>query len=249
MPRTKALHRYEQRVKDYDTDIEMTELLVKVFLSMRNDNRSLSEAMGGGTSYKILSKRTNTLNSRRIVGYHLRNTVYTSFIKDLFEDFSEYLATTLAKASLTNIDAARFTGESKIDLKASEILSAGSWENVTQLVSDKIFRSIENEKSTQKLIEKVDGKLGLDLDTNILENAMPYLDTRHILVHRDGKADAEFIQKYPQISLDTHGYIKINKTLITEAKKYVSQLAVHIDSKIIAAGFARAQDIAGAINQ
>lgn len=241
----KALHRFTQRLIAYETDLEIADLLVRDFLAGAADDRSLCQAIGGRANlYPRLHACRNTAQARKIVGLHLKRTLHVAFIKELYEDFSEFLSTSLSRAALAGIDAARFAGEARLDLHAKEILQAGSWDAVIRLISDKIFRALENERNTRMLINKMSVRVGLRLEDQPLNDAMPYLDARHILVHRDGKPDEIYTRSYPDISI-VKGEINLNFEFVSRARNAVLALAEHIDVKMVEAGLVRQQDMAG----
>lgn len=246
MPNSKALHRFLNRIAYYTIDIELTDLLVDGFKTLPNTNDRMSEAFGGQLGrYERLDNRANTQNSRKLVGNHLRKTINTAYIKELHEDFSEFLATSMSRAALAGVDPARFTGEIHLEIPAKELLKIGNWDSIAVEISDKIFRTLENEKSTKSLISKICNRLGLNLPENLLDNAMPYLDARHILVHRDGMVDEKYKKDYPAIQ-SKDGKLLVNYAFTKRATFHVTALAKHIDDELIGKGFVRQQDMIGA---
>lgn len=245
MPTSKALQRFQDRVRAFSEDLELSDLLVKQLRNLHDSDESICEALEGQSDrHERLNARRNTAASRVVISNHFRRTIQSAFIKDLHEDFSEYLATSLGRAALTGIDPNRYTGEVKIDIKASELLAAGSWEAVVSLISSKIFRALENEKSTRKLIKKISDRVGLQLDDTILDAAMPHLDARHVLVHADGTADETYKTAYPNIELNDDK-LSINFSFVTQAKDAVQNLACHIDGKLLNKGLVPAEFISG----
>ncbi len=242
---TKAYRRFVQRIDYYGTDLELCDLLVRQFFALPNSEVSLAQALDSTDErHPFLSRRQNNKRSRAICGMHLKHTLHVAFVKDLFEDFSEFLSDTMTKAALRGIDPARFVGEVKLDIHASDFLAAGNWDAAVRLVSDAIFRKLENERNTRDLIRKASVRLGLQIDQAILDSAMPYLDARHMLVHRDGGTDEQYRNDYPAIALNNNK-ITVDYPFVAEAKRTVSALALDIDNRILAAGLVRQQDIAG----
>lgn len=242
---SKAYHRFLQRLIAYEADLELTDVLIRNFVQIQSDDRTVCQIMGGNADFHTrLQACPNTDQARKILGSHLKTSIYTSFIKELYEDFSEFIATSLSRAALAGVDPARFAGEVKLDIHAREILQAGSWEAVIRLISDKIFRALENERNTRVLINKMSARVGLQLDETMLGAAMPYLDARHILVHRDGRPDAFYIQAYPNIAR-VKGAIVMNHEFVGRARDSVKALAEHIDARMIGTNLVRQQDMAG----
>lgn len=242
---TKAIRRFEQRVDYYGTDLELCDLLVRAFARRANSEDNLAVDLGSDADrHPILGRRRNTRASRGICGNHLKSTLAIAFIKDLYEDFSEYLATIMTNAAMKGINPARFVGNVKLDLHATDILSAGNWDGAVRAISDAIFRKLENERNTRDLVRKASERLGLNVEQAVLDAAMPYLDARHILVHRDGKTDEKYRNDYPTIPLRNDKLV-VDFALVSNAKIAVSALAREIDDKLIAADLVRAKDLDG----
>lgn len=245
MATSKALQRFQDRLRSFSEDLELSDLLVKQLRGLTDSDQSLCEALAGQPDrHERLHARRNTAASRGIVSNHFRRTIQSAFVKDLHEDFSDYLATSLGRAALTGIDPNRYTGEVKIDIKASELLAAGSWEAVVSLISAKIFRALENEKSTRRLIKKISDRVGLALEDAILDAAMPYLDARHVLVHADGKPDEIYKASYPDIEINEDKLV-INYAFVASATTAVQSLASHIDGELLGKGLVPDEFIAG----
>jgi len=242
---TKAYHRFIQRIEYYGADLELCDLLVRRFFAVPNSQATLAEALDSANDrHPYLGRRVNAQRSRLICGNHLKHTLHVAFIKDLFEDFSAFLAETMTKAALRGIDPGRFVGDVRLDIHASEILAAGNWDAAVRLVSDAIFRKLENERNSRDLIRKASVRLGLQIDQAALDAAMPYLDARHILVHRDGVTDEQYRHDYPQIGLGGMKLV-VDYPFVSEAKRTVTALALDIDDKIVAADLVRRQDLSG----
>jgi len=242
---TKALHRFTQRIRYYESDVELCDLLVESFIKSPNTATNIADNLGGSVdTHSVLTSRDNTRASRNTCGNHLRATMATAYIKDLYEDFAEFIADTMSKAAMKGVNPAIFIGDVSINVQAKDILATSSWEGTVNLISSEIFRKLENERSTKDLVRKASTRLGLNIDNGLLDAAMPYFDTRHILVHRDGKTDERFRNDHPDIRLRARKIV-VDLALAKSAKTAVAALAYDIDTKIIAADLVRPQDISG----
>ena len=243
--KTKVLHRFEQRIRYYDSDIELCDLLVESYLKDANSDENIAVAQGATVeSHPVLAARQNNRASRNTTGNHLKSTVGAAYIKDLFEDFTDYISDVMTKAAIKGISPGQFVGDVKLEMSARDILSAGSWDEVVSNISREIFRKLENEKSTRDLINKASVRLGLNVDKTLLSEAMPYLDARHILVHRDGKTDEKYRKTYSTVRL-RDGKIVTDLVFAKKARIAVKALAADIDAKIIDADLIRQQDLSG----
>jgi hypothetical protein len=240
---TKAYHRFKQRCDYYDCDLELLDILVNQFRAIPNTNQNLAVALGSTkANYQILGRRRNTQQSRNVVGGHLKSIFIAGFIKDIYEDFEEFVAETMVRAAQKGIDAARFVGSYKLDIDAKFLLDAGDWDTIVRKISNEIFRKLENERSTIKVINGAINRLGLTIPALTIDSALPFLECRHLLVHQDGKADAAFRAKYPTVRVAT-GKIVLSRQFATDAKKAIDDLAKAIDDEIIARGLVRPEDM------
>lgn len=243
--KTKSFKRLTDRFLYYDTGIEVTTLLIEKFRVMANSDANLAVALGGNnTDHPNLAKRQNVRKSRNVVGGHLRNMIFGGILKDIYEDFVEYVKETFEEAAQKGIDPARFLSNTKIDLTAKEVLTAGNWEETVKIISEKVFRKIENKKNTQLLIESARDHLNLDVPDALIHAAMPYLGARHILVHRNGIPDDEYLVAYPTVRL-LRGKILVDSELITEARTAIMELAKRINDQVIAQELVRPSAMAG----
>ncbi len=242
---TKVHQRFVARIAAYETDLELANVLINQFINATKDsNETVAAAIGANAiSHPKLNGRVNSKTSRKIVGIHLKRTVYGSFVKDAYEDFGEYLTSIVALAAHTGMDPARLIGDLKVDLKVADLLATGSWNEMVKKISETIFRSLENERSTIKLIDKIDGRLGLKLLPKKIADAMPYLDARHIIVHRDGRPDTVYRTKYPAIGIATDARIKLDFNFINNARTSICALARHIDDQVIAKNLCKQTEI------
>ena len=87
------------------------------------------------------------------------------------------------------------------------------------------------------MIKKTIKKLDLEVDLNIVEQAIPYLEIRHIYVHSDGVPKQEFLEKYPYIKLDKKGRIGLSRDLLQKTRTKITTLLQCIDNSMIAKGF------------
>lgn len=233
--RTKALHAFESKMHYFDDDIELIDVLrlgvVAGDLTDKNSNHVLKNIAPEKHSH--LSRRQNSDGSRKLIMTHLRATVYSAYIKDIYEEVTDYLRTILELAAEKGFEAGRLIGEHNFKIDAKDVLAAGSWGYVTQKIADSVFQALESEKSTLKLLEKFASKLGLEVDRSLIENALPYLEVRHLLVHADGKASDDYKKKYPDIRLKGER-VFINYVFLTRMRAAVKTMMEAFDREIIA---------------
>ena len=233
--RTEAYHSFESKLFYFNDDIDLIEVIRLSILNGDLTDKASKFPIKNidPTKHLHIVRRRNSNGSRELLVNHLRQTVYSSYVKDIYEEVTQYLKTILEKAAENGFDGGRLIGEHSTKLDAKLILAAGTWGNIARIITDSVFQSLEAEKSTLKLIEKISTKLALGVDGNLIKNALPYLEVRHFLVHVDGKIPTEFKKDNPQIQIKD-GHVKLDYKFVSEFRDAIKKLIKEFDEKVIA---------------
>lgn len=232
---SKGYKRFKNRLDYFRTDNEVAEIILLNKELLKGHDTIFNKV--DNINHPLLSKRGNNANSRGLVVKHLRKTVYVAFIKDMYEEVTEYIRYILQEGAMNGADTHRLVGEHNINMKANDILSKSTKKEIIQSIMDQIFQQLENERSTITLISKIKNKLGLSVNQEIIDKALPFLEIRHIFVHSDGKPNGDFQIKYPDIKLDEHGRIQLNSSFAHEAYTAINNLLIAIDDEMIAKNY------------
>jgi hypothetical protein len=242
--RTKAYHAFEQKLNYFNDDIELIDILrnsvLKGDLSDNTSTHVLKRV--DSTKHSHIARRKNSDGGRELVMNHLRSTVYSSFIKDVYEEVTQYLRTIIEKSCMNGFNSGRIIGEHSFKADAKTILGLGNWDNVCRMVSDSVFQSLEAERSTLSLLQKVTAKLGLNVADTHIKAALPYLEIRHFLVHTDGKVSTEYIKNYPNIKTDKKGHIVLDYQFILNMRTSVKSLIAEYDKEVINKALLKTED-------
>ena len=229
--KSKGYQRFYSRLDYFRLDREVVDILVKNKEMLAGVDKIFLGVTASG--HPLLNARENTEYSRTIVVKHLKNSVYVAFIKEIYEEVTEYIRYILRQAALNGADTNRLLGEHNVSMKANEILSKGSKEEIVQLITDQMFQQLENERSTMTLIQKIKNKLGLNIDQNTIDTALPYLECRHVFVHNDGKPTAEFLARHTFVRTDAKGRINLTAEFLTKAFNAVNRLLLTVDREML----------------
>lgn len=245
MGQSKFLIRFLNRAARFDADIEFVDVVARAVKNghLHTQKDKTIFALVQPSRHPRLAKHKASDHNRGLVVSHLKRTVYAAYIKDLYEDLSEYAASLLGSAAKRGLDPGRLIGEHKITLDANELLRCGSWDAVVGLVSQNLFRRLENERSTKKLLDALDKKLALGADTGLVAAALPYLDARHLLVHADGIVDTEFVQSHPSFGAVAGEQLDVGWQLVSAARRHIVALVKHYDTQALSAGVVFSEDV------
>jgi len=241
--RSKAYHAFIQKLSYFDDDLELMDVLYKAVIDGDLTDHASEYVLKHVNSsiHKHIARRKNSDGGRKNIINHLRSTLYSSYVKDIYEEITHYLRTILTQASNNGFDSGRLIGEHSFKIDAKTVLEKGGWNQVCQMVSESVFQSLEAEKSTLKLLEKMANKLALNIDHQLIESALPYLEARHFLVHTDGKATQEFISANPQIPIK-NGYVLLNLRFISGLRESVKALVAEYDREVISQNLLKSID-------
>lgn len=232
--KSKAFHAFQQKLIYFEDDLELVDVLkinIKKGELTDTDSPFVLKYVDN-TMHSHIARRKNSDVTRMQIINHLRATLYSAYVKDVYEELTEYLRTILKQASENGIDAGRVIGEHSFKIDAKTVLEARNWESIARLIADSIFQTLESEKSTLKLIEKVSNKLALGVNKQLIEDAIPYLEVRHFLVHTDGKVNEQFKRNYPHIKLSKNK-VSLTSDFIKDLKQKVTALLEDFDREVI----------------
>lgn len=233
--KTKIYHSFQQKLYYFDDDIELIDVIRKCVLAGDLTDEDSSHILKNvdPNIHTHIKRRRNSNGSRKNTINHLRSSIYSSYIKDLYEEVTHYFRSILRQASINGFDSGRLIGDHQFKVNARSVLELENWENVCKMVSDTVFQSLENERSTLNLLKKTATKLGLEIADQLINNALPFLEIRHILVHSDGKPTSDFSQKYPHIRRRSNGYLLLDYRLICDTREAIKALIEAYDSEVV----------------
>jgi len=234
--KTKSHVRFFSRAAHLDADLELADVF-KIAI----DEGALSANPGeyifdniNAQDHPRLAGRVSTPHSRRLVANHLKATLCASFLKDIYEDMTQYFLEILEAAARHGLDPNRLIGRHKVTFEANEILGAGSWPKVVHLISLSVFRRLEGERSTKSLLQNMNDKLGLNVAQATIDASLPYFEIRHLLVHADGKADKKFCDAFPDFGATVGQKIPLDNGILRDARAAIFGLINEFDQTIVA---------------
>lgn len=178
-------------------------------------------------------------------GIDVKRTFSTSRIKvneqaiiELFAAFSDYIRDVIREVETSDSKKAvlDLVDVKESSLSFAEILDLESYENVLDRMANNIFRRFAQEKSSTKKMKKVLHVLNMKLPEQLLNDALLYLDVRHLIIHNNSKADTEFVNRNKKnlIKIGGNGKIAINYALSSAAIEKTMELCKAFDDAIIA---------------
>lgn len=229
---SKGFHRLSNRLNDFMCDYEFA----RIVFSCKNliSGTDTLFKFFDDEKYPELAKHDNTDQARKIIINHLQSTLAVTFIKDSYEEVTEYLHYILNMGARSGlVKPERISDSVKVSLTDNDILATSSHEEVINLVTKQIYQNIENEKSTIGLVEKICKRLGINVEQQTIDEAIKYLEMRHIFVHEDGKPNKKFKERYQDIRLNQKGRIKLTDIDLHDVRDKIIALISKLDMEMV----------------
>lgn len=229
-PSSKGYRRFNTRMLKFREDLELADIVVKGKELLAAEKMIFANV--DKAQHPAMAKRKSTANSRDLVVRHLQNTCFESFMKDLYEETTEYIHYIMTQAIESGADINKMKDRDSIAVSIDSILSLSSYEEIVKELKETILNSI-TQRSTLYLLSNINAKLALTIDNNLVNEALPYLECRHYLVHSDGVFSKEFLKKYPHFHHRIGNKIQVDASLIGSAFEKVNNLLQAIDKEVI----------------
>lgn len=230
--KSKGFHRLVNRLDDFMCDYEFAQVINKSKELLKSDILVFVNVKEN--EHPTLFKHPTTTNARSIVTRHLQSTIAVSFIKEAYEEVTEYIKYILYMGAKSGkVKPERISDSVKVAINANRLLSTSTHDEVIQMVVREIYQELERERSTIELIKKTCSRLDLNIDKELINQAIKYLDIRHIFVHEDGKPNKDFRKKFPEIKLNNKGRINLAILNLHNVKETILKLFKAIDDEMV----------------
>ena len=219
------------------SDLALT-LANKKAISLAGNGKKVAEVLGGSLD---THRQLNIPNEKKDISRTFitsRNKLHEQGIIELYSEFSNYVACVIAE--IEHKQPQRFLSilseNSENGIKYKEIIRIGNYNALIDEMAKRVFRTLENKRSTKDLLNVFIKNTKVDVADELLERALVYLEIRHLIIHNNTKADAKF-NRMPQhdiVSINkSNQKITLNFTVTNEAINVIYRLCKTIDDELI----------------
>ena len=229
--KTKAYVAFLSKAITYERDIEILDVL---------SHKSLRKTDVDKKKHSKIAKLSMTKNEVSLRISHLKSTLYEGLVKNAYEIMMWYFRDIVDSLLRNGVDPVRVADKNLQPMPIAEIIKAGSWNSLCNIIASKIVRELENFRDTQKSVEELAKRLSITIDSKCLDDAKPYFEIRHLLVHNNGNPDAKFKREYPSFIEDEQ--IKLRCPDVKSALQAIRKFVDEFDKKIIAKAILSQED-------
>lgn len=245
MANTKSWQVFFSRIASMKQSFQLSDLSLtmaqKHCVKHKDNGKTIAETLNGSLDTHRQLNTPNTLVDINRTFITNRNRLNQQALIELYKAFSYYIKSIIHELSMQ--DPMKMQGLlcSKGDRNVSypDIIKLGSYDAIITDMSKRVFRSLERLQSTPELLDKLIELTGIIIDDSLKEDALLYLELRHLIIHNNAKADDKYIilNQKKLVSINDHTKkISFNYTLSNTAMNVVYQLCKKIDDELIRLG-------------
>ncbi|MCF7861583.1 hypothetical protein K9M79_05035 [Candidatus Woesearchaeota archaeon] len=232
---SKSFQKFRSRVDYINQHLQIIDVSLRKTSQLLNKSKMKSETI---VEFLNLDKNLYNMlnhpisNKANLFRYsRSRNNQYAMI--ELYKAFTCYLKDLLAE--FFENDPIKIAGKAQNShLSFFQIVELGSYEKISDQIISSVFRKLENERSTSKLLEKILNHTKISIDDQKKFDGLMYLEIRHLIIHNNCKADDNFKNKYRNhVAIDSKGKISMTFDLVYKAIISITDLAKDIDEKLL----------------
>lgn len=233
---------FDGKIRALKQHLQLSDLALKLAnkkaVEFAGNGRKIAEILGGtlDTHMQLNIPNEKTDISRTFITS--RNKLHEQAIIELYSVFSSYISSVIAE--MEHKQPRRFlsilTGCGDRGINYDDIINIGNYDALIDEMAKRVFRTLENKRSTKELINSVIKITKIDIDAELVDEALLFLEIRHLIIHNDTKADEKFMNmaKREKVSVNTRTHkINLNFVITNEAINAIFRLCKHIDDKLI----------------
>jgi len=237
-PETRSFQRFRGRIHDLKQHVQTVDIaMVNAYKMMKAEpdkNKKISEALGYSSRKYTELNHPIRVNPRIL--NHSKSCTHQYTIIILHTHFSEYVKGLLSEIYHNN--PLRVVGGHGGNIPYKKIVELGSIDAINREMIESVFRKLENQRSTQKLLDDILSKGNAAVDDDVKRRAMAYLEMRHLLIHSFGIADGDFVRKYSGMVPAVVGEkLPMGYPLVESAINAVRELCKQVDAAMLSGGY------------
>jgi hypothetical protein len=237
---SKSLQSFEGKIRSLRLHTQLADIAFatvnKICYQARGNGQTIAQTLGTTT---VKHPQLNIPNE----SIDIKNVFATSRIKineqaliELYAFFADYVSGVIRE--IEGINPNRILGfvppKSSTNLSYKDIFTLGNYNAILDDIAKRVFRALD-ERSTPKLLKKFIKTAKLNVAVNIQQDALIYLEIRHLIIHNNSKVDAKFnaLNNAGLVMVNaSNKKVTINYALTSAAINAVSLLCRTLDGEL-----------------
>lgn len=209
---TKSFQSFDGKIRSLKQHLQLLDLALtranKICSQNKSNGLTIAETLDSDVLSHPQLNIPNLLKDIRRSFSTSRIKVNEQAIIELYAYFSDYLSSVIRELEnnrpqqlLSLVPATANTS-----LTYSDIFNLSTYNGILDEIAKRVYRSLEDERSTPKLLKRFIKTVKLNIPVNLQEDALTYLEVRHLIIHGNSKADKKFN------SLNARNLVKVNSS-------------------------------------
>lgn len=241
---TKSWQIFDGKMRNLKQHLQLMDLALtqakKVCDSNKNKDKKIADVLTTNAhQYLQLNIPNEAKEISRVIAFSRKKLNEQAFI-ELYRLFSDYLLNTIRDLSHLAPNKLLEVINTKNDrtLSFKELIELGNYDAILEKMAQKVYRTLENQRSTPKLLDKILSITDIHIDNEIKEEALLYLQVRHLIIHNNSKADDDFVSQNGNeiVKIKADRSISFTYLLTNKAITTVFRLCKMLDDKLIEKG-------------
>lgn len=241
---TRSLQSFDGQLWKLNQHLQLTDLALTKANNIANmevgNSRRIGKVLGGSLKvYRQLDIPNEKSDIRRTF-ITSRNKLHEQAIVELYRLFSNYIVSIITEIEHNN--PRQFLSaldDKERSVKYEDIIAIGNYDALIDNMAKRVYRSLEKRKDTKFLLERIISTTNINIDSDLLDTALLYLQIRHLIIHNNAKADDKF-RSMPKCDIVTikkkNQKISMNIGITISAIRTLSKLCKSIDDELVSKG-------------
>lgn len=236
MAESKTHQRFRSRAEQLEMYLEAMDAAARITLNLLgkklNEDKDIDEALPiKCENYTRLNHPTT--HRKRIYNYCRSKNTHSAIV-EVYGYFSEYMRDILKELFVKNPMHVVGKSSKMINMTFADIARFSTLQEIHAKMVEDVFRSIENERSTINLIDKIISGTDADISEAEKEAVLPYLELRHLIVHNNCKIDRNFEEKYgAKFSVKAGDRVPSKFSVADDAIDQISKFLKKLDAEFL----------------
>lgn len=159
---------------------------------------------------------------------------------ELYNLFSYYMRDILKE--MYQLRPKSITEKCNKTLTYSKLTEFSSIDELVDYMIDDIFKDLESVRSTSKLVKRIFSHTKIQIPQALSDEALMYLNIRHLIIHNNSKVDKEFFDKYKnKLQISLNGKVQTDYQSFQKALQVIYDYIKTIDQQLILKHFINAR--------
>lgn len=197
---SKSWQRFEGKIRNLKQYLQLMDLALSISNQNCVSNKdvgTMAEALGASTgTHGQLNIPNKNIDIRRTF-VSAREQLNEQAFVELHCIFSDYIAHVIAE--MAHNDPKRLLGilgnDTDRSITFADIVRFGNYDSVIEEMAKRVFRILENLRSTSEMMQKLCKITKIVLPDKLLKDSLVYIEVRHLIIHGDSIADDIFQKK------------------------------------------------------